>query len=149
MVKFFTRERVSLLDESMNGTFRPHDQSFSTHLHHADNVVEFHTRQTEYKRFGSSHNASEVDLFTGMTTVLIYASTSKPSGLSITFRTRFRSQLPSSSQMQIAIAAGHTPVRLPVSKPPMQADRNEPMELSPTARELEGTLQNGTNSPFI
>lgn len=51
--------------------------------------------------------------------------------------------------MQIEPSTDRTPAPDLVPWPPEQADRNELMEISLTARELGRLLQNGTNRLFI
>lgn len=76
VAEFAAKERVQLLDESITGTLCALDRSFVGRSHLAGTVFEVAMRQTQYHLFESSHYTSEVDTFTGETTVCIYAEKS-------------------------------------------------------------------------
>lgn len=107
------------------------------------------TCQLQYRLFELSHRNSEVDPFTGETTVWIHPSASTPPGPSMPVRPRLRSQLPPSSPMKKETPADRSPNSPSMSQPPLQADQNEAMKPSPTVRETMRPLQKEANCSFI
>lgn len=145
VAKFAAREGVPLLDESIMDAFSSLNRPSIGWSHLADTVVEAFTRQKQFQFFESNHPMLEVVLFTGEPTVWILASTPTPKGLSRPVRRRLQSQFPPSSPIQTEPPADRTYTPLPMSRSPVQAARNESMELSPTAREYGRLLQKETS----
>lgn len=94
------------------------DRSFVGRSHLTGTVVEILIRQTQYHLSDFSHHILDINSFTGMTLVWIYASTSTYPAPSITVRPHLQSELAPPPPIQIELTADQTPVALPLSQPP-------------------------------